>query len=353
MIALLALLLACGGSEPELASRKEALELWRQGKERLEEGKAREAEERFSRALDVRPKDPVLQSWQAHALARQGKLEEAVAVLDVVLARYPNFAEARYNRAAYLARLGDLDASAADLKRALRDGARRSREVLDDPDFQPHLDHPAFSFLPDQALSVAVDAPDGPLFAGSQAQVRLRVLGTEGAPVQVTAAEASGPIRLSAATEDEIATSEGPGRELTWTFEVAGPGSIRLGPLKVRAGGHEADAGTVTIEAVAQPGRTTPDVPPLTLQTPTEVGGELALPSATWSDGALLVKTAHADRVVVEPAPTALPSQWELRDLGRTQWVVYRYALPARPERVRILRGGRAILDAPPQDPEP
>ena len=85
-------------------------------------------------------------AWHARALAADGQLEPAVELLERVLRVHARFAEARYNRAAYLARLGRLDEAGPELARALADGAARSRQAMVDPDFAPHLDHPAFAF---------------------------------------------------------------------------------------------------------------------------------------------------------------------------------------------------------------
>src|SRR5690606_6659298 len=139
ILPLLLALLACERPDPELVQQKRALNAWRDGKEHLEQGEAAEAAADFEKALEERPGDPLLQAWLAQALAEQGELDRAIAVLDGVLAEHPDFAEARYNRASYLARSGDPEAAAADLRRALDDGARQPRDVLEDPDFQRYL----------------------------------------------------------------------------------------------------------------------------------------------------------------------------------------------------------------------
>lgn len=342
-------LLACQRPDPELVAQREALEQWREGKALLEEGAAEEAERRFEAALEHRPDDPVISAWRAQAVARQGDLDRAVALLDAVLARHPRFAEARYNRAAYLARLGDPEAAAADLERALEDGAGRARDVLDDPDFEPHLDHPAFAFLPRHTLLVAVDAPEGPAFLGNRVDVRLRVLGTTGELARVSAESASGPVRLLSVVEDVIATSEGEGRDLTYTFEVVGPGEVVLGPLDVQANGHGAEVPAITFRTVGPDGSEAPEVPALDLRTPSELGTGQPDATAVWRAPELRVKAAQGDRVQVDPDPGTPTIRMELRERGRPTWMLLRWTLESPPARVKVIREGETLLDGAPR----
>jgi len=350
ILPLLLALLACERPDPELVQQKRALNAWRDGKEHLEQGEAAEAAADFEKALEERPGDPLLQAWLAQALAEQGELDRAIAVLDGVLAEHPDFAEARYNRASYLARSGDPEAAAADLRRALDDGARQPRDVLEDPDFQRYLDHPAFTFLPRQALVVAVDPPAGPAFMGGQVDVRLQVLGTDDDVVSIEAEETSGPVRLLRVVENLIQSTEGPGRELVFTFEVLGPGDVSLGPLRISAGAHEAWVAPVEFEAVAAKGKKGPkSVAPVVLTTASQVGAAHALPSATWVGGRhLIVKAQPGDRVEIEPDPGVPQRVWELRELGRPRWTLQRWELTSAPERVRVVREGKAVLDGAP-----
>lgn len=350
IVPLLLALLACERPDPELVQQKRALNAWRDGKEHVEEGRPQQAVRDFERALEERPGDPVLQAWLAHALAQSGDLDRAIAVLDGVLAEHPDFAEARYNRAAYLARTGDPEAAAADLKRAVEEGARPPREVLEDPDFQRYLDHPAFNFLPRQALVIAVDSPTGPAFMGGQVDVRLQVLGTGDDIVSIEAEETSGPVRLLRVVENMVQSTEGPGRELVFTFEVLGPGDVSLGPLRISAGAHEAWVAPVVFETVAPKGKKGPKtVPPVVLTTASQVGAAHALPSATWVGGRhLVVKALPGDRIDIEPDPGMPERMWELRELGRPQWTLHRWELSSPPQRIRVLREGRAVLDGTP-----
>lgn len=350
IIPLLLALLACERPDPELVQQKRALNAWRDGKEHLQDGEPAKAVEDFEKALEERPGDPVLQAWLAQALAAKGDLDRAIAVLDAVLAEHPGFAEARYNRAAYLARTGEPEAAAADLKRALDDGARPARDVLRDPDFERYLDHPAFNFLPRQALVIAVDPPRGPAFMGGQVDVRLQVLGTGGDVVSLEAAETSGPVRLLRVVENLVQSTEGPGRELVFTFEVLGPGDVSLGPLRISAGPHEAWVAPVAFETVAAKGKQGPKtVPPVVLTTASQVGAAHALPSATWIGGRhLVVKAQPGDRIEIEPDPGVPERVWEMRELGRPLWTLSRWELPSPPERVRVVREGRAVLDGSP-----
>ncbi|MEZ4321414.1 MAG: tetratricopeptide repeat protein [Myxococcota bacterium] len=344
MIALV--LLACSGGDPELGGQKRALDAWIVGRDALEAGDPVRAADAFAKAHDAEPDDPLLEAWQARALADQGELEAAVALLHDVLVRAPRFAEARYNRAAYLARLGRLEEAGPELARAIDDGAARSREAMVDPDFVPHLADPAFAFLPDEMLIVALDAPSGTLFWGSEATVRLRIVGAQGAPVTIEAAELSGPLELVSAVEDVVDSTEGPVRDVSWTFKVRGAGEAVLGPFTVRSGPWSSQVRAVRFPMTAPPGKGLTDgAPPLSLALPTEVGVGLEVPGVRYEAGVLDVKSLPNDRVRITPKPTGSPVRYELRDRSRPSWVVQRHVLPAAPE-VVVQRGTEVVLES-------
>lgn len=340
----LALLLAlgCRVEDPELAARARALEAWRDGSARLEAGDVTGARDRLSSALAERPTDPLLLAWSARAAAADGDLPTALALLDEALAIDPAFAVARYNRAAYAARAGEPEVAARDLARALADGAARPREVLEDPDFAPWLGHEAFGFLPASPLQVALEAPSGTLWWGTEFAVRLRVSGAHDLPLAVTAEAVEGPIALLRVVEETSPSTAGPMRDLVWTWRVAGAGAVRVGPLHIGSGARRATAGEVLLEAAAPAGADEAADAPRDLATPRELAGAHEVPAAWWVGEELRVLVGPDDRVVVSPAPDP-PVRYELREAGRTRWRLERF--PAAGARaVRVERAGEAVL---------
>ena len=221
---------ACDRPTAEHRELSGALDAWRQGAERLEQGDHAGAREAFRKGLAQREDDTLLLAWDARAAAVGGDLDGAIRQSRRVLKGDPDFAQVRYNLAAYLARTGALDEAGAELRVALELGARPSRDVLQDPDFQPHLRHPAFAFLPVAGLVVAVEHPSGPVFWGSQAIITLRISGVGGHPVMVDAPTATGPIELVGVVEDRIRSTDGYAVDLRWRFKVLGAGWGDLGP---------------------------------------------------------------------------------------------------------------------------
>jgi len=339
-------LVACGG-DPELRAQRNAITAWREGKAALESGDAEGALERFESARTHQPDDPVVAAWVASAHAKNGDLEGAVEGLGGVLESSPHFAEARYNRAAYLARLGRLDEAGAELSWALDDGAARARQAMVDPDFAPHLEHPAFAFLPDEMLLVALDAPSEALFWGSEATVRFRIVGGLGAPATLDAEQLQGPIELISAAEDVVESSEGLVRDLSWTYKVRGAGEVLLGPFTVHSDPWTAEVRAVAFPATAPPGKSVPQgLPALSFDTPTTVAAGLQPPAVRYINGVLDVMTAPGDRVRIDPPPTAAPVIFELNDRSKPVWKLARYRVDKRP-RVRVMRGAEQVLVDP------
>lgn len=245
---------ACTSGDPETVATREAVQSFRVGAEVLERDPAA-ALTAFQTARKHQPDAPLIRAWEGMALARSGDLPAAIAVMDELLDQDPRFAEARYNRAAWLARSGRLVEAGDELQLALRLGATRPREAMRDPDFTPHLEHPAFRFLPDEMLMVAVERPTDDAFWGSEVAVRFRVLGTGGEDVQIEADQASGPLTLVGVREDEHESSEGLARDLRYVFRVDGAGDVVLGPFIVRAGRWSTRVAAVSFATKAPSGK--------------------------------------------------------------------------------------------------
>jgi len=348
---LLVLLSGCKRPDPELVAMHEALEAWERGVAQLEAGNPEAARRSFLEAQSHRPDDALLVAWEAEAAAEAGDLEVAATLLDRALVLSPGFAEARYNRAAYWARLGrPVEEVAAEVHQAVQDGACRSRDVLQDPDFQDLLDDPSFDFLPSQPLTIAVEAPESTVFWGSEFGIRFRMAGAESTPIAVTAENAEGPVQLLSVIDDANPSTQGTFRDLTWTFRVVGAGRAHFGPFHAWVGERRSTVEDVWVETAAPMGKETPPEEErlIDFRTPMEVAGRAEIPSARWVDGELLVGFAPGDRVVIEPQPAASPVQYEQRERSKAKWILLRYPGVAPGEaKVTIQRAGRTVYEGP------
>lgn len=339
---------ACTGQAPDpaLVAQRKALDAWDDGRALLEQGSAAEARAAFSRALDHQPADPLILAWRARAEASAGELRVAIATLDTVLAKEPGLAEARYNRAAYLARLGDVPQAAAELRRALLDGAADPRDVLLDEDFAPHLERPELSFLPQAPLEVRVKGPGGTVFVGSDATVRLVVEGLDLDAVDIEVPAAAGPLRLTRAEERLESLPSGDQRlTLTWTLRAVGAGRVPLGPFVARAGSREAEADGLTLVTLAPEDHDAPDTGSLDLERPRSIAATAPEPAAwAWrAGGRLLARTEPGQRVELEGE--APPDLRALRVVEREEaWTVHIWN-DAAPDRTLRLRRGGNVLD--------
>jgi hypothetical protein len=341
------LLLACSSADPELVAQRRALDAWTIGRDALEAGDAPGALTAFDTALEHQPDDPILLSWKARALAADDRPAEAADLLARVVNGAPRFVEARYNRAAYLARTGALDEAGIELARAIDGGAARSRQAMVDPDFAPHLEHPAFAFLPDEMLIVALDAPRDALFWGSVATVRLRVIGAEGAPATVEAAELSGPLELVGASEDVVASTEGLVRDLTWELKVRGAGEAVLGPFEVQSAGFSTTVRAVRFPTNAPPGKDVPEgLPPLDLTTPSALAGALEAPGLRYDDAHVDVLVPAGARATVSPS-SGPPVVYTLLERSKPVWTLERHRFTGERPKVAIRQGGEVLVEGP------
>lgn len=333
-------------ADEELRDEARSLRAWEEGAALLEEGDAAGARERFAAASEIRP-SPLLDAWHARALAAEGRTEEAAAMLGQVVERVPSFAEARYNRAAYLARLGRPDEAAAELQRAIADGAARSLQVLEDPDFEPYLDHPAFVFLPRAALTVGFEPPPPTAFWGSETALRLRLLGIVRPPIRVETS-GSGPLQLVSLVEDTVHTSQGRGVDLLWTWKVLGAGRAEVGPTVVHAGRYSATVDAFVVDAQAPPDKPVPEPRPVDLPTVAEAGAGLEERSARYVDGRLVARARPQDRVTTEPPSTPVV-RFDRRELGAPVEVVWWWPPGPAPQKVTITSPeGERLFDAAP-----
>lgn len=353
MIALV--LAACSGPpDPDLRAKREAVDAFERAKAQLEGGDASAARSTFAAIPAVHP---IVDAWEARAAAAAGDVEGALAILDAVVAEHPELAVARYNRSAYLARLGRHEQAGQELEIAIELGAASVRDAIADPDFASHLDHPAFSLIASSALIVAVESPPASTFLGSEVRLTLRVTGAGDGPIAVASAEARGPVSLVEHVESRTDPLEGPGRTLTWAWRVDGPGTVRLDPLLVTAGPLSAETAGATVEAAAPPDRGDPTPRPIAFPVASGIGAGLGLGAARWVDGQLQVKVAGTDRLVRQP-PGPPPRRYTYREGGVTVWVVQEYTDDPTITSISRTVGPRkaepvAIPPRPPASPPP
>ena len=98
----LALLAGCASQpkpEPVVVNTAEASELARQAWEAHQQGRKKEALERYREAFDMNPGNALTANNLALLLREQGRFEEAVTVLETGLSHSPVTAELHYNLA--------------------------------------------------------------------------------------------------------------------------------------------------------------------------------------------------------------------------------------------------------------
>ncbi|MEO0600730.1 MAG: tetratricopeptide repeat protein [Myxococcota bacterium] len=327
---IVALIVACTSPDPDLRAKRAAVDAFDQAKAQLEAGDAAGARAAFAAMPAVHP---VVKAWEARAAAAAGDLEGAVAILDLLLAQTPDFGLARYNRAAYRARLGQLEGAAEDLTLALEVGATTLREATVDPDFAPHLEHPAFAVIAANALIVAVEPPPTSTFLGSEVRLTLRITGAGGRALSVTSPAAQGPVTF--VEHVEAVTDPLQGRTLTWAWRVDGPGTVVLEPITVTNGTVTMTTSGARVEAAAPPGRGDPTSRPIAFPIASQVAEGLADGVARWVDGRLQVKLESGDRLIRRPSGPP-PRRFTFRERRVTSWVVEEH--PDEPAIVAIER---------------
>ncbi len=349
MIALL--LFACGPrSEPDLTSAEAALEAWERGKARLEADDPAGARQAFAEARAAR-EGPVLAAWEGAAAARAGDLEGALAAYREALAADPGFATARYRYGVLLAQAGQVPEAAAELRRAVEEGAASTLSLLEDPDLAPHLAHPAFDFVPEHPLTAAVDPVPPTAFWGSEVEVVARLVGLVRPPYRVVSAPVAGPVRLLSVVQEDVSTSQGPGLAVRIRLEVTGAGRVEVGPLTLEAGRFQATTDQVSVDAAAPPGKEQAPPGEVRIRLPDEVFAQVPPPSAAWVDGDLVVAARVPDRVALEPQPKRSPStSFERRTADGAILHASVWAGPLPPTKVRIeaRETGEVLFDGPP-----
>jgi len=340
-------LLACSSTPPELVAQAAALEKFRAAESAMEGGRDADALAALDEALALRPSDVLLRAWRAHVLARTD-LDAAIAELDRVAAAHPRFAEARYNRAAYLARAGRIEEAGAEVRVALELGAATIAEARRDTDFAPHLAHPAMAPL-QLPIALTVERLPDKVFRGSELMVNARL---EHAGTFTLSAPVRGPALVVRAVEDERDVT----RAFEWTLDTVAPGTIEVGPFDVRAEERPpVQQPAQRVEVVGPQREAAPGVADVSLAAPSTWAGALELHHPVRMGGRVVVKVAPTERV--EVTPPALPLQRaELRRDGQPRWVAWSY--PASVTEVVVRGAGGERFRGPPErsdagDPAP
>jgi len=343
MIALLALL-AC--SDPELDPFRDALSDYDKGQEAVTREDWPGAMAAFSAALDDHPNSPSLHLWLAHAQAQTGDLDAARVTLDQGISRSTGSVDLRYNRAAYAARAGDLDAAARDLQYLY------ARQLLDpvlageDTDFLAMSADPRYATLaPPPQVELEVSAPEPTVLRGEVYALDFALRSRTGRPITVAAPATPGALRHQRTVEDIIGEAEGWSvRRVNLSWAVTEAGQVSIGPVDLTAHGSTARIGPLPVEGTLLPGQVAGPVPADGLPTPWLPSALLAGREAPWAgrldDGRLAVMFLPGMKASFPGAGQA--SRLELREQGQVVWQALIAATEPNVE-VVMSRGGREV----------
>lgn len=343
--------LACFTPQPEVdadwVAVRAAVDAWERGADALADGRLDEAVMDLADAVAARPGDLLLRAWLAEAHALRGEHDAALTAFDAVLSVAPDFADVRRRRAALLVRMERLDEAGADLRAAVAGDWSAARAVKEDPDFADVIDHPAFSFVPKDTLLVVAEAPPGLVFWGTEATLRVRVVGAGDHAIRLVGPRTEAPFTVRLVRETTSPSTEGPLRDLSYTLLSTGAGDVELAGFRVDAGPWSAPLPHVAIRSAAPPGRER-TVEAVDLRTPAEVLGSLDDGDARYASGVLQVAGHADDRVTVTPDPGPPDRAWTWVN-GETSRSAWEWTdLPRTPARVQVEGDGVRRWDGPP-----
>jgi len=333
--------------------QEKALKAWKQGRSLLDEGRAAEAVEVFTRARTFDPDAPSLVGWQARALAAAGDPAGALREVDAWLATHPGDPTLVYNRACYRARTGDLRGAHDDLAIILPGRDTLIAQARSDPDL---ADVDLTGIVEERAPHVTVTGEQGSVLLGDLWDLSLEIGLERELPLSVTYEGDEPGIFVPVRVVDERTSGDaGVVRTLSFSLLAVGGGEGQMGPWKVQVGASRpitTGASAVRWKVVAPSGMAAPSAMPDLLAAafplPREVLADRETPSAaTWGDR-LLVVHAAGDRVEVTEAATLEPAlRMEIRegDQIRRLAVAWRWAPDARGAQVKISRAGAPVLD--------
>jgi hypothetical protein len=225
-----------------------------------------------------------------------------VVVLNRALRRFPASGLLSYNRAAYLARDGQLDVAGQALERLVRDGLAHPLEVGRDPDFAALAESAAWSHLvAAPRLQAGVLGEEGAVLVGDLVTLKFAVFGPADSVLTVEPFDRRTGKLVHIRTVEDVTPINA--WESTWTLEVVWravrPGQVILGPWRFAFEDGEALAGPVKVEI-------------LSLETST---------SAEPVDSEAVPGVARADVWFPSSRLTGTPVPW-IGTRGESSWIV-------------------------------
>jgi hypothetical protein len=237
--------------------------------------------------------------------------------------------------------------AAADLAAAVSGDWTAARAARKDPEFAEVVDLPAFSFLPRETLLVAVEAPAGLVFWGTEASWRVRVVGADDHVVRFVGPTEPAPFDVRRVVESTTPSTEGPLRDLLFTITPTGAGEATLAGLQATAGPWSAPLPPISVRTAAPPDKGSGRVA-VDLRTPADVLSALDDGDARYGDGALVVAGAPEDRVRVTPDPGPPQREWTWRTASGARAAWEWTGLTRAPARVQVEGDGIRRWDGPP-----
>jgi tetratricopeptide (TPR) repeat protein len=349
------LALACSGTSvnPEMKETREGLEHWREGVTALEEGNHVAAQTAFERALSTRPKDPVLKLWRAKALAAGEQVPQAIDLLDEVLRDAPTLLEARYNKAAYLARTGSLELAGPELSHVCSLDARFVSIAMTDSDFSKALHHPAFSFLPSRELSIQLEPVHESVFIGDEFELTMRVVGLASSAFEGKVLNASGPARLLELVETKTPVgAENVAATFRFRLLAEGPGTVTIGPFSLTSEGSTAQTPAVEIRVLAPPDSpvSSSNLEAARLQSPVAVRASRPAMKPWVTHKRVYIVLKPEERATLNGKLSDSRYRFFEKELER--WVIHAWELDTGPQRMVVRRDGATLSEFPIVNPE-
>jgi hypothetical protein len=335
---------ACGGDEVEvLDPYPSALAAYDAGVAALEAGDPERAVVALTQAVAADPRSPELPLWLGRAHAARGDYGSAVEAASAALMLQPSWGLARYNRACWRVRGGDLAAGYTDLVAALATNEVGVLQAGSDPDLAPLRADPRFSDrVPAATLPVLLEAGPESVFLSSDWTVTLLVAHPSGETPGVRWDGPAPPgLALRRVVQDRTVQRAEVRTSIAWTWRVTGPYEGPVGPLHATTGSLSGQTTALEARHLAPPG------------TPVATGGPpaLVLSSVLFADlgdgvpvrqgERVRVRVAAGDRVAWSPRPPGLVRH-ELREDGQATWIGWDAAAP--PSTVVTVRRGRKVL---------
>lgn len=247
--------LACTGADPQLDPLKEALTAYDEGRAALDAGQTEAAVDAMTRATESDPRSPELWLWLGKAHADDGDLIAAIRAADKALGLDPDLLEARYDRACWKSRFGDLEGAAQDLSVAAQDARLDPFHVATDPDLDALRDDPTYGHVVAKpVLPTRVDGPSEPSFLGSEVVVTIGALHPDALTAEFVLAGPPPGLELRRVVEDHVVEGPMQRTELATTWVVRAAGETQVGPWTVRAGDFTGVGDPVRFELLAPEG---------------------------------------------------------------------------------------------------